>query len=337
MSLWKISLAAWIVFVSCGKPPVQPLDHCQKINGMPGPEDFDYDRAGNRLLVSSQERRKQNGGYPEGAIFAVDLSGKEAVGTARALRITGRDSSPFHPHGISLFAGKSETLLYVVAHPDEEHNAIEVFRVLPDSLAFKERLTSEVLVHPNDVASLANGELYVTNDHGWTGGLAVLEDLFALPRATVVHYREGKWSFVADGFRVANGIAVNRALDRLYVGATRDRGIHVYVRNPADGSIGKELDFIDMGSGTDNLMWESDEILDVAGHYSMFRFIRTVKDPTALSPNDITRVNVTSGKKEMIFATDGSEISGASTGLVLKGKLYISQVFEPFILACDMK
>ena len=50
------------------------------------------------------------------------------------------------------------------------------------------------------------------------------------------------------------------------------------------------------------------------------------------------------GKKEAIFATPGSaagdgsdgHISAPSTGLIHDGKLYIAQVFEPFVLECDL-
>ena len=38
----------------------------------------------------------------------------------------------------------------------------------------------------------------------------------------------------------------------------------------------------------------------------------------------------------MIFADDGSRVSTGSTGIYYKGKLYVSQVFQPYVLEVDL-
>ncbi len=326
-----LAILALLLAVQCSEAPVKDLPGCERIEGMPGPEDFDFDPAGKRLLVSSQERRLKNpdGSWIEGGIFSVPIEKPQA----RLMTLKGRDGMPFHPHGISFVPATS--LLYVVSHPTPVLNVIEVFSVHGDILEFKERLTSDLLIQPNDIAAMADGEFYVTNDHGTSGWRRVIEDLFAASWSGVVHYRAGIWSNAAGGMSVANGIQVNRKGDRLYVGATRDRGIHVFPR-AEDGSIGPRIQFISMNSGTDNLMWENDRILDAAGHHSMFAFLRHVANQNSLSPSDITRVDVESGRTDLLFGTDGTRINAISTGLVLGDKLYVSQVFEPFLLACRM-
>ena len=70
--------------------------------------------------------------------------------TAQDFALEGRAPAPFHPHGISLAAGR----LYVINHFDSDHHAIETFRV--DGLrlvAEGSPPTSGLLVSPKVVAA----------------------------------------------------------------------------------------------------------------------------------------------------------------------------------------
>lgn len=317
------------VLASCrGFEPKMP-GPCERYAGMPGPEDIDLDAKRGRLLVSSQERRRLNadGSWPAGAIFAQPLKGAPFV-----LELKGRDQEPFHPHGISLVED-TETLLYVINHLDHERNAVEVFRVEQNALVFLKRLASPVLHHPNDLVALPGDEFYASNDHGWSGLAAKLEDLFAAGLGEVVHYRKGSWSVAATGIAYANGVQVNRSQDRLFAAGTRDRGVHVFNRD-AEGRLSR-ISFIDVGTGADNLMWTDSENLVVAGHASIFSFLRHASDAKNPSPSEIMNIHIPTGKVTRILATD-SEIHASSTGIVSEGRVYIAQVFEPYVSACKI-
>jgi hypothetical protein len=65
------------------------------------------------------------------------------------------------------------------------------------------------------------------------------------------------------------------------------------------------------------------------------RFMAHAGNKEKTSPTQIFRI-LADGTTKEIYANDGEEISAASTGLSYKNKLFISQVFEPFILSCTL-
>jgi hypothetical protein len=62
------------------------------------------------------------------------------------------------------------------------------------------------------------------------------------------------------------------------------------------------------------------------------RFIGHTKDPEKNSPVKVLLIDPASGEIQTLFTTGGSQISGGSTAIVYHGYLYISQIFEPFLL-----
>ncbi len=313
------------------------LRDCKTVADMPGPEDFEIDRADAkkpRLLVSAQDRRKRdpNGeAMLAGQIFSLPLD----AGTPEPLILKNRDELPFHPHGISLIRQGNESTLYVINHVMSVNHVIEVFTLKEKELIFKTRLRHPLLVHPNDLVALPDGELYVTNDHGKTGVAGFIEDLFAAGWSNVVHLKKGSWEIVAEGIAFANGVQVNSKGDRLFVSGTRDRGIHVYPRETATGKIGAQVDFWNLNSGLDNLLWEDEYHLVTAGHPDVVAFLGHVRSAESHSPSEIFRVEAVTGQFERIMANDGRLIDAASTALIFNGRLYMSQVFDPEIVHCS--
>jgi len=307
----------------------------QAVNGIPGPEDLELDTvsvaARPRQKVSSQRRPGTNGG----AIFAVPLENGQ-FGAPSALPLQGRDPRiPFHPHGINLVA--TERLLYVINHAGQGRHLIEVFDIRELELAYRRTLPeTPLLVSPNDLAALPGSDVYVTNDRGKKGLLGIVEALFGPHWSNVIHFRDGMgWQLATEGIGFANGIAINGSGDRVYVGATRERLVHIFARDPSSGRLtpppqgGRSS--IAVGSGVDNLSWEeadsSGEWLDLAAHPSLLAFIAYAKGIKKRSPSQAFRVNVVSGEVQQVFDDDGSAISAASTALRFRGRWYLGQVF----------
>ena len=339
--LFLISIFALTVF-GCRSFEPRPLPDCQTVSGMPGPEDFVLDATAGRgrrprLLISSQERRKldPNGEMMEpGAIYSLPLTGGDAM-LPELMEFEGRDDYPFHPHGMDLALTTNGKLLYVINHALRKTHSIEVFRVKGNKLIFVTRLHSSLLISPNDLAALPDGQLYISNDRHGDGVLANLCDFFAFGCGSVTHYSpaENIWRIVADGISFANGVAVKD--DRLYVGATQDQGIHVYSRDAFTGAIFEKVDFFDVGSGVDNLMWENETTLNTATHPDIFAFLDHVSDPEAHSPGEVFRVDITTGQATKIWSDDGRLMDAPATALVYDGRLYVSGVFDPEVISCS--
>ncbi len=327
------TLPALLLF-ACADFQLVRLADCAYVQGVPGPEDFALQTSGSgapRLIVSSQERRKYSPGGEfemQGEIFRVEI-GSGRPGPALPFQIRGRDDFPFHPHGLFL----DGSVLYVINHIHKERHAIEMFSVGRNELRFTGRLLHPLLYSPNDLVAV-NGQLYVTNDHGYRGLLGFFETALSIGASNVVHFNGTDFRVVVEGLAFANGIEVNSNGTRLYVSGTRDMGIFEYERNPVTGEIGARTNFFDVDSGVDNLIWEDAGTLLVAAHPEGLAFMRHTSDADARSPSEVYRVNVGTGKSELFYRDDGNIIDGSSTAALYRGRLYVSQVFDPEILSC---
>ncbi len=329
-------IAFIFVFASCSSrlPIAQHRNNIRIPVGM-GPEDFVLDTLSSsspRLLVSCHQRRKTEAQYSE--ICEVNLSNN-------SFKILKRLNEPnnmvFNPHGIDLVKNlKGELLLYCVSHnsPKKEHSII-VYKVFSDHLEFKEKMDSPLLVSPNDVTASCSGEVFVTNDahkHGNT-----LEQFLKLKKSNVVHYNpeNQKWNVAANRFCYSNGIAVhNCPIDFVLLSTTRSNKLYK-LQNTSDNKDIYLPKTIAKLKGLDNITFINDNEILVTAHLHQYALIKHSINSKNLSPTVVYRVNISTGEYKAVYSNDGSDISGGSTALYYNGSLYISQIFDPFILKCD--
>lgn len=355
-TLGKATIAVYCFFcgimlpffiASCARIPVSEVHYseCRKIPVGSGPEDMVLDTlssSGARILVSCSERRIRNADF--GEIFSLDVS----TGLAKILpRKNNPENLDFHPHGIDLVKNHDgEVLLYCISHNEKQkEHSIIIYRVFPDKLEFQKKLDSPLLVSPNDVAATPSGEMFVTNDSGKRN--AKLEHLFNLARASVVMYVENNyfkdpstgqwkknpvWQLAASGLKYANGIAAG-SYRQIYVSTVTGNQLLSYQLVEKGNGFGPKKVIAKL-KGLDNISFVNPDEILVTSHPRLYRFIRHYKNPEKKSPSVVYRVNLKTGKVNTIFSDDGSQISAASTAVLFNGKLFISQVFEPFILEC---
>lgn len=334
----KIILSLFIVFAFSACSPKLPLvqhRNSVKIDVGPGPEDIvldTFNTAYPRILASCLQRREGKAVYAE--ICEVNLNND-------SYKILKRVNEPqgmvFRPHGFDLVKNlKSELLLYCVSHNEEkkEHSII-VYSVFADRLEFKEKLDSPLLVSPNDVTANCAGEIFATNDARKRG--SVMESLLKLKTSNVVHYdpTNQQWNVAADRFSYANGIAISHCpSDYVLLSTIRSNKLYM-LKNTTDNEDQYIPKTIAKLKGLDNITFINDNEILVTAHLNQIAFLKHYKDPKNNSPTVVYRVNINTGEDPAIYSNDGSDISGGSTALYYKGKLYISQVFEPFLLKCD--
>jgi len=303
---------------------------CTKIDIGPGPEDFVLDKwhPTPRFLVSSCERRKPaaNGDI----FFYVPETGNTGV--------MGRTGEParlaaFRPHGIDIRHAGGITYLYVILHDPYDaggktDHAVAVYQVLKDQLSLVNWLEdAERLWSPNDLSVMENGDIYLTNDY--QGKL----DLYLKRKASEIAFYDAdaeKWRIVADGRAFANGILAEP--DQVFVTTTLGNQVLSYPRRP-DGRLGKGEAVVSLKGG-DNLT-RYGKYLITAAHYDDFAFLRHAKDGEKTAPSVVMRITPETGMKKPIYVNAGEFISAASTAMVYNDKIYISQVFDAFMVACD--
>jgi len=304
---------------------------CYKIKVAPGPEDFVLDlwHGAPRRLISSHDRRNPE---TSGGIFYLNLD-TEATGEMERV---GEPASltAFKPHGMDIRQSGGEVFLYVILHDpagrmERDENAIAVYLVENTGLHFRYLLTdSACLWSPNDLSVMPGGEIYVTNDR--RNDL----DMYLKRQSSEIAYYQPEtrtWSIVADKLAFANGIYAET--DRVFVTETLGDGFLMFPRLP-DGRLGPK-EIIARMKGGDNIMKYGDYFLTTA-HYDDLAFMKHKSNPENPSPSIVFRVRPEFYSKEVMYVNKGETISAASTAMVFKNKLYISQVFDPFIVVCDV-
>ncbi len=318
------------ITTSCSEAQ-QTTAGADKITVGSGPEDMVIDHAGEfpRLLISCSARREGESSFGE------IVSYTPATGVVDTLvRIGTPDSLYFQPHGIFLDRESQPQKLYAISHEhDEGFHPVYVWAVHGDTLVFEELVSSELLHSPNALTLGTNRELFVVNDAGKRGSM--IEKILKLKRANIVQLSRdtnGEWRgrIVADKLGYPAGI--NRIGDMLYVGDAIYHRLHVY--RISSGQL-NPLEPIKGLRGNDNIR-VIDGKLYLTGHIKPFKFIRHVKSSQEISPVEVWEIDPATREIKTLFYTDGSLISAGSTAVVLNGKLYISQVFDPFILSVPL-
>jgi arylesterase / paraoxonase len=296
----------------------------------PGPEDFVLDilSGDHRLLVSCSSRRKVEEAYAE--IFEINLvSGKKGIFP----RAGEPDSLYFNPHGIDLRMVNGKQLLFVISHNNAlEKHSVYVYEVAKDHLSFIREHHSPLYVSPNDVTALSDGSFFITNDSGKRNSF--LEKLLVLRCANVVYTdKDGKASIAIKKLAYSNGIAV-KGDENLYVSATQKKELLEYKLEKNNKPVlTKKLPRV---KGYDNITFHGEKLV-LTSHPNFIKFMRHYKSPDKKSPVKVHLIDVENNTEKTVFSNNGHLISAASTALIYKNKLYISQVFDPFILVYPLE
>lgn len=308
--------------LSCSQATADSITQSEKIEVGPGPEDMVLDTLhGPRLLISCSARRAYD--KPYGEIEALDLLTEERKILTRHRE---PDSLNFHPHGIYL----DREDLYVISHEREpDFHPILHYRVRGDSLEFIELIHHQLLNSPNALVSGSHGELFVVNDAGKRGNM--WEKILRLKRASLLSLKKdstGLWAAAYLAIDLTYPAGINRIGKTIYAGDAIQNQLHVY--GMGDHGLTPKAPIKGL-KGNDNLRIYNGKILTCC-HVKPMRFIGHAKNPDKLSPVEVFLIDPLSMEIQSLFANDGSQISGGSTAIIYDRHLYISQIFEPFLL-----
>lgn len=326
----KIVLAACLVY-SCASVPSNTHTQADKITVGPGPEDVLLDTLSTnkaRLLVSCMNHRLREEA-PNGNIYAIDLDQANPK-SYRLMRTNEPDGHDFHPHGFDIIRHDGKVYLFVVSHDEKkEEHYVYKYEVLDKTLKFVRSFSHELMNSPNTVVALKDGGFYVSNDQGKRGNQLAL--LFRAKSGSILYCNGAdSWARAADKLAFPNGLYITDKQRYLYASTTRQNKLFKYTMKPDGNLLNREK--ATQLIGGDNIRLSPNKSLLVTGHLRAFKFIGHAKDSAKTSPSVVYDVNMQNGEKQVVYASDGQQISAASTAVEYKGYLYIAQVFEPFIL-----
>ncbi|MBN2237170.1 MAG: hypothetical protein JW729_06395 [Bacteroidales bacterium] len=321
-------MALWLT--SCTSIPVSGPWKTKKIATGFGPEDIVLDTLSSkvkpRILISCDTRRSTDS--VTNGIYWLDLA-------TDSVFLFNRLAEPvdlvFHPHGFDFVKMDSTLHLFVISHDDIKnvHTVIK-YRVLEKDLIFEAEFHHKLFISPNDIFALTDGSFFITNDAGKRHSLA--EQLFKLKRSSVVYYKDFLNAYYIDkSLSYANGIYFEKPF--LYVSTVLQNTIFKFTIEDGKSIERTELSEI---KGGDNITKSQNKYL-VAAHLNSIAFLRHRKIANIPSPSVIYQFDPFTGEKEVLFSDDGKTISAASTAIRYGKYLYISQVFDNFILKVDLE
>lgn len=311
------------------------IDQCRAVSVFPGTEDVTIDPELGVAFISADDRRATLAGNPvQGGVYVLRLDGSD-----RVMKASPDSFGEFHPHGLSLWRGQDgRKRLFVINHTEREGNKVEIFDVgLGGALMHVDSIAFPEMISPNDVLGVGPRSFYVTNDKGMTEGfMRQVEAYLTLPLSSLAYFDGQDGKIVARGLTYANG--VNMAADgkTVYVTEFLRRRVSVFDRDAATGALSRRKT-IAVNTGPDNVEVAADGALWIGGHSKVFDFLKHAKDPTAIAPSHVIRVNPDSGVVEdMLIDTDGT-INGSSVGAVYSDTLIVGAVFDDHVMVCPVQ
>ncbi len=318
-----------LVLISCNSiPKTGPFETREIITGF-GPEDIVLDTISSinkpRLLVSCDTRRESDS--VTNGIYWIDLKTDSVFEFAR---LNEPVDLVFHPHGFDLVLIDSIPNLFVISHDDENHlHPVVRYKLINNSLVFEAIYNSELFISPNDIFALTDGTFFLTNDAGKRHSF--IEQALKLKRSSVVYYPVNQPAYYIDKkLSYANGIYFDDPY--LYVSTVRQNTIFKFTIQEMQ-AIKKES--ITEVIGGDNITKYKDKYI-VAAHLNSFAFLRHKKKSANLSPSVIYQFDPKTGAKDILFSDNGELISAASTAIHYGNYLYVSQVFNNFVLKVNL-
>lgn len=314
------------------------VDQCDRIDIAPGTEDVTIDSETNLAFISAADRRawfNQDGGTgaaQTNGIYAMSVDAPHEV------RRVSPAMDDFLPHGISLWRGPNgEKRLFVVNHPTRGGQYVEIFDIGPGGvLSHVDSISFDAMNSPNDVLAVGPRQFFVTNDRGYeTGIMSVLEAYLALPFASIAYFDGDKGRIVRKGLVYANGINRSPDGETIYVSELLKRRIAVFDYDAAGGTL-KLVRRINVNTAPDNIEVARDGALWIAGHSKIFDFLKHAKDPAAVAPSHVVRMNPRTGENKDLFIDTTGAINGSSVGAVWDKTLIVGAVFDDHVMVCPM-
>ena len=321
----------------CGNYPTQNGINTQKIAVGSGPEDMAIDNSLGqpRIIVSCDERRQ--GQTKKGGFYGIDI----ATNQSYELNIEPSDFE-IYPHGIDIVTIDSTTYLYAISHHQDgdawQHPVVR-FIIQGNTLVYNTTYENQLMSVPNDLDVLSDGSFYATNYVPNMDEIEQNKAILGIKNGSIVHYDgKGGWQIAAKDLCFPNGISVDESNNLLYV---TNGACHEVLQFTIEGGIIntatrqstiKHGQKITLG---DNLLVDNQGQLWVTAHPCPLDFLAHSTDSKKKTPIQIFTIDPITLKTNTAFQNNGSLISAASTALFVNNHLYISQVFDPFVLVVE--
>ncbi len=323
----------------CGDFSTKKEYTTQKIMVGSGPEDMATDTSlgFKRIIVSCSERRKN------------------VEKTSGFYGINPTNNKPFkfsiepanfeiYPHGIDIVTIDSIPYLYAISHNLKEGNwrhFVARFKIKENVLVLdKEQILENTLMSvPNDLDVLEDGSFYASNYVPNMGPNESAKAIIGIKTGSIVHYDgKGNWKIVLEDLCYPNGVYVDKNRKNLFIANGGCQEVIRYEIEDNNLNLGTKATTKKNGVKIpigDNLLFDNQGMLWTVAHPCPLKFLNHAKDSKNKSPMAVFGIDPNTLKAGNFFQNNGDLISAASTVLRLDNRLYVSQVFDPFVLVIE--
>ncbi|MEL6862992.1 MAG: hypothetical protein AAFP19_01175 [Bacteroidota bacterium] len=297
-----------------------------KVKTCPGPEDIAlHKREGksDRLIISWAQRR---GKAKKGGFQYYDFDTKE-VGDyiIQGYQEKKDQGKKVEPHGICLVQREGQDYLYAISHEGKGKEHIHCFRIEDDQLYWIEDVARHWPKKPffqaNDLFVTTNGDVYFSNPN-------ISPHKFWRPEYVGWIGPNGKTAVLLKKQKYPNGIAIIE--DQLYY--ADDKGLRITALLSSN-EVQKNTRRIASFTLGDNISILDEEYLLIASHPSKWKFVKYYLNKKKRSPSAVQIIKRGEPHQhQTIFYSSGRAIGASATAIIHNDHLYISQVFENFLL-----
>lgn len=317
---------------------------CTVHSGLKAPEDIVVDRTTHTAFFSSLDRKLVKAGGADtirGGIFSVDLAKLAEGGQSVPRNVTPQVPKNFHPLGLSLFTGTDGAKrLFVINQGEAENHTVEIFSIAADTLAYVKTIDLKGSVgFANDILAVGEEAFYIT-DSTRDGGLSRFMDFaFQRTRSQVMYYNGKEINPAADGFVMANGIAMSRDGEDIYVVDTFARSLRFFKRDKTSGVL-RDTGVLFIGTGVDNIDVAADGALWMAAHPKLIDYALYASGFGKVSASQVihaVRGKTGGGELRTAYLDLGTEISGSSVAVAYEDNFIIGSALDDKFVICAQK
>ena len=321
---------------------IRPLgvSECETLVNIVGAEDAVAASVPGLAFVSSLDRNAVMSGRGDvrGEIYAIDMTLPRSSLAFKPA--TGGMPADFRPHGIAHYkADDGNDRVFVINHPSDGRHTVEIYRVEGMGLRHEETVDVTAAGSPNDLVAVGPRQFYVTDDGGGSAFSRFVD--FAVQRTGGgVHYYDGSGlSRVADGFVMANGIALGPDGSDVYVADTLGRTLKFYSRDTTTGAL-TPTGSVFVGTGLDNITVDSDGALWIGAHPKIMDLAQYLSGSDSPSPSQVIRAvpskTAAGGEMRTLLLDLGTTLSGSSVALRMDDDYLVGSILDARMLLCKV-
>lgn len=312
------------------------VEQCRQVDIAPGTEDVTIDSELGLAFITAANRRTwylgdNNNAAPENGVYTLSLDGSDTV------RKVSGDIEGFLPHGLYLWKDGDERRLFVISHPPDGRELVELFDVAANGdLTHLETISFPEMFSPNDIVATGPRSFYATNDQRFDEGLlGWLETNMAIPLSSIAYFNSDIGSFARKHLFYANGINISPDGSQIYVAEVVKRRIGVFDIDHSTGELSRVRN-IAVNTAPDNIEIDADGNLWTAGHSRVLEFIAHAQDETAIAASHAIKIDPATGDTTDVFISRNGEINGSSVAAANEDTLIIGAVFDGHVMVCPL-